>query len=172
MGFTEVSSLDADTTVALGKVDKKTGKAYPKQAEGYYLGKRSVEGKKGPSRLHFLQTAKGNLGVWGTTDLDRKLSQVTPGAMIRVTSTGTKETPKGDMYTYKVEIDKGNTIEVSSATEDFSDLNEDGNVDDSVGSGDNQESDEAYDSQAVAMAQAARRAEVEAVLKSRNSKKN
>lgn len=38
MGFKEVASLDADVTVALGKKDP-NGKPYPKQAEGYYLGR-------------------------------------------------------------------------------------------------------------------------------------
>src|ERR1700722_4366039 len=112
MGFKEVQSLDADVTVALGKADKETGKPYPKTAEGYYLGKRTVENKRGESQLHFLQSALAygdlglkvgqNLGIWGTTDLNRKLSEVKPGTMVRVTSTGTKPTPNGDMYTYRV----------------------------------------------------------------------
>jgi len=114
MGFTEVSSLDADVTIALGKINKETGKPYPKQAEGYFLGSRIVQNKRGESRLFFLQTPKGNLGIWGTTDLDRKLGQVQPGTMVRITSTGTKPTPNGDMYTYKVEVDKSNTIEVQA----------------------------------------------------------
>ena len=114
MGFTEVSSLDADNCIAIGKTNKQTGKPYPKQAEGYYLGFRVVENKRGDSKLFFLQTPKGNLGVWGTTDLSRKLVQVPVGSMVRITSTGTKPTPNGDMYTYKVEIDKTNTIEVAA----------------------------------------------------------
>lgn len=112
MAFKEVASLDADVTIAIGKVDKKTGKPYPKQAEGYYLGRRSVESKRGDSIIHFLLTENGNLGVWGTTDLNRKLAQAAPGTMVRITSTGTKATPNGDMYTYKVEADAANTIEV------------------------------------------------------------
>ena len=115
MSFKEVSSLDADVTIALGKKNKETGKPYPKQIEGYYLGSRTVENKRGESQLHFLQTANGNVGVWGTTDLNRKLSGVEAGTMIRVTSTGTKPTPNGDMYTYKVEVDSENTIEVSAS---------------------------------------------------------
>lgn len=130
MAFKEVSSLDADITIAIGKVNKETGKPYPKQAEGYYLGSRKVENKRGESTLHFLQTPKGNLGVWGTTDLNRKLGAAPVGAMVRVTSTGTKATPNGDMYTYKVEVDSDNSIEVAaqeSAQESFDDLDEDGN---------------------------------------------
>lgn len=114
MAFSEVNSLDADVTIAIGKKDK-AGKPYPKQAEGYYLGSRSVESKRGESKLHFLQTAKGNLGVWGTTDLNRKLGQAKPGSMVRITSTGTKPTPNGDMYIYKVEVDSENTIEVDAS---------------------------------------------------------
>lgn len=113
MGFKEVQSLEADVTIALGKKDKSTGKLYPKQAEGYYLGSRTVENKRGESQLHFLQTPKGNLGLWGTTDLNRKLSSVEPGTMVRITSTGMKPTQNGDMYTYKVEVDSDNTIDVS-----------------------------------------------------------
>ncbi len=115
MGFKTVTSLDADVTVALGKKNKATGKPYPKSAEGFYLGNRTVKGSRGPSTLHFLQTAEGNLGVWGTTDLNRKLSQVAAGTMVRITSTGTKPTPNGDMYTYKVEQDSDSTIEVEVA---------------------------------------------------------
>lgn len=115
MGFKEVASLDADVTVALGKKDP-NGKPYPKQAEGYYLGSRTVQNKRGESKLHFLQTSKGNLGIWGTTDLNRKVGQVPAGTMVRITSTGTKPTPNGDMYTYKVEQDDTNTIPVELST--------------------------------------------------------
>jgi hypothetical protein len=134
MAFKEVSTLDADVTVALGKRDKKTGKAYPTSAEGYYLGSRPVTNKKGQSNLHFLQTSKGNLGIWGTTDLDRKLSQTDPGVMVRITSTGTKPTPNGDMYTYKVEADKDNTIVVNMASSSSTEGSYGEDADDDLGS--------------------------------------
>lgn len=114
MAFKEVASLDAETTIALGGTNRKTGKKNPTSAEGYYLGSRKVTNKNGESSIHFLQTPKGNLGVWGKTDMDRKLSSVTPGDMIRVSFTGMTPTPRGDMYKYKVEVDKSNTIEVDS----------------------------------------------------------
>lgn len=174
MGFTEVASLDADVTVALGKVDKKTGKPYPKQAEGYFLGTRTVENKRGESKLHFLQTAKGNLGVWGTTDLNRKLGQVKPGTMIRITSTGTKSTPNGDMYTYKVEQDQTNSIEVAADETVYA-----GGMDEATDyvdsdDQDNYESNDDTDNYLAgtnAALSASRKAEVEGHLKSR-SKKN
>jgi hypothetical protein len=173
--FKEVASLDAEVTVALGKTDKKTGKAYPKSAEGYYLGSRKVENKRGESVLHFLQTAKGNLGVWGTTDLNRKLGQVASGTMVRVTSTGTKATPNGEMYTYKVELDNDNTIDVSGLSENessYADEQEESSSysdQDDDNSGDNQEEDDTY---AIAAAQQAERAaKVQALLKGKNVSK-
>lgn len=175
MGFKEVASLDADVTIALGKTNKETGRPYPKQAEGYYLGSRAVENKRGKSSLHFFQSGIAykelglgvgqNLGVWGTTDLDRKLGQVTPGTMVRVTSTGTKPTPNGEMYTYRVEADDTNTIDVTglntaAAPADYDD-----------DSGDSEEVAET-DVAPIVVDRAARAAEVQAMLKNRKSKTN
>lgn len=163
MSFKEVSSLDAEVTVALGKKDK-AGKPYPKQAEGYFLGSRSVESKRGESKLHFLQTAKGNLGIWGTTDLNRKLGSAPVGAMVRITSTGTKPTPNGDMYTYKVEVDTDNAIEVNAAADVASDFEDSGT--------DQDESDDSSedDNQAAELAALERKAQVEALLRGGKSK--
>jgi hypothetical protein len=113
MGFKEVTSLDADTVVSVGGRDKKTGKANPTSVEGYYLGFRTVENKKGEGKIHIFQTAKGNLGVWGKTDSDRKLSGIALGTMTRLSFKGMKPTPNGDMYAYVVEVDTDNTIEVA-----------------------------------------------------------
>lgn len=116
MAFKEVASLDADVTTALGGMNKQTGKANPKQAEGYFLGSKKVESRKsktGFAFLHILQTASGNLGVWGKTDLDRKLNSVAPGTMVRITQSGSRPTPNGDMYIFKVEVDESNKVDVS-----------------------------------------------------------
>lgn len=116
MGFREVASLDADVVTALGG-KQKNGKANPRSVEGYYLGFRMVENKRsktGESKLHFFQTAKGNIGVWGKTDLDRKLVSVALGTMTRATFDKMKACPgKNDMYLYKVETDTENVIEVA-----------------------------------------------------------
>lgn len=170
MSFKEVSSLDAEVTVALGKKDK-TGKPYPKQAEGYFLGSRTVENKRGESKLHFLQTAKGNLGIWGTTDLNRKLGSAPVGAMVRITSTGTKPTPNGDMYTYKVEVDADNAIEVntvSASDQDREELAVVGLDPEDVGFTEDEADED--DDQAAALAAAERAAKVQALL--RNSGKS
>lgn len=116
MAFKEVQSLDAENTISLGGFDKKTRKENPTQAEGYYLGSRLTEGKLGDSYLHIIQTPKGNLGVWGKTDLDRKLKQVEPGTMVRITQSGTRPSNKGnDMYLFRVEVDSDDTVAVNLA---------------------------------------------------------
>ena len=115
MAFTEISSLDCETTTALGGRNKE-GKPNPTQVEGYYIGSKDVESRKsktGKAKLHVLLTAKGNLGVWGKTDLDRKMLNVTPGVMVRITQNGKVPTPNGEMYKFKVEVDSENTTEVS-----------------------------------------------------------
>lgn len=167
MAFKEVASLDADTTIAIGKTDKKTGKAYPTQAEGYYLGSRTVEGSRGPSTLHFLQTPKGNLGVWGTTDLNRKLNRVKPGVMVRITSTGTKPTPKGDMFTYRVQDDNDNTIDVGGLTDSPTTAYAD---EDDVDTTSEITEEEVEVELAATSAVAARKAQVDAILNARKNK--
>lgn len=115
MGFKEVNSLDADVTVAIGGRNKKTNKENPTSAEGYYLGSKKVasaKSKTGFAYIHILQTPKGNLGVWGKADMDRKVTTVMPGTMIRITHTGMQPTPNGDMYKFKIEQDDSNTIDV------------------------------------------------------------
>lgn len=180
MGYTEVASLEADVTVALGGKNRKTGKANPTEIEGYYLGNRKVtdtKKKSGFSYIHFFQTANGNVGVWGKTDLDRKLLTVTPGTMTLATFDRMVPTPNGDMYRYKVAQDKDNTIEVASSNSDAG-YTEDGNPDGNVGSG-NYDADEAETDEDAAQEEtltaAARKAQVEALLargKSNGKSKN
>lgn len=121
MAFKQVLDLDADVTTALGGVNKKTGKKNPTQVEGYYIGSRNVESKKaktGFAKLYFFQTKEGMLGVWGKTDLDRKMAQVKPGTMTLVKQSGTVPTPNGDMYKFTVAVDTDNTIEVDLPASD------------------------------------------------------
>jgi len=117
MAFKTVSALDADTTISLGGMNKKTGKKNPTQVEGYYLGKKEVDSPKaktGKAYLYIFQTSAGNVGVWGKTNLDRKMSQAVVGQMTRVSQSGTQETKNGPMYLYSVTQDDENTIEVAN----------------------------------------------------------
>jgi hypothetical protein len=116
MAFKQIQDLDADITVSLGGINKKTGKKNPTKVEGYYIGNRTVESKKdkkGFAYIYFFQTQNGMLGVWGKTDLDRKMKQVKPGTMTLVSQSGTVTTPNGDMYKFTVAVDSDNTIEVA-----------------------------------------------------------
>ena len=160
MAFKTVSTVDAENTTALGGFNKKTKKDNPTQVEGYYLGNKKVDSpkaKSGFAYLHVFQTAKGNLGVWGKTDMDKKLLSITPGTMTRVTFAGTKPTKTGnDMYVYNVEFDDENTIDVlsqnaSDSTEPLFDNNED-------------------DEQDAALLAAERRAKVQALLNNKSKK--
>lgn len=128
MAFKQIADLDASTATALGGVNKETGKKNPTAIEGYFIGTRKVPSRKAKSgfcNLHILQTAQGNVGVWGKTNLDQKLPTVTPGHMIRITFVGMVETGNNPMYKYKVEVDSDNTIEVNlpdeTAPEDTTD---------------------------------------------------
>lgn len=174
MGFQEVQTLDADNTIAIGGVNRKTGKKNPTKAEGYFLGTRLVESKKsksGKAAIHFLQTPEGNLGVWGKTDMDRKLTQVKPGTMIEISFDKMTPTPNGSMYKYRVRFDKNNTIEVAgsdldSAYEAQSSQNEDEEFTQTTEDNDSYASEE--DTQSAALAIAERKAKVEALLKNKN----
>lgn len=117
MAFKTVTDLSADVTISLGGKDKKTGKLNPTTIEGYYLGKRVIadtKKKSGKSYIYIFQTPTGNKGVWGKTDLDNKMLEVTPGTMTRASFLKMVPTKNGDMYRYKVEVDVDNTIEVSA----------------------------------------------------------
>lgn len=120
MAFKEIQSLDAETTISLGGFNKKTRQDNPTQITGYYLGSKTVPSQKsktGKAYIHIFQTAEGNVGVWGKTDLDRKMSALAEklGVMVRVTQNGTKPTKGGnDMYIFRVEVDADNRIEVET----------------------------------------------------------
>lgn len=119
MAFKKLADLNTGTTVALGGLNKKTGKPNPTKLEGYYLGTKQVVSPKsrtGFSAVHVFQTPKGETGVWGKTDLDSKMKAATLGAMTRITQSGKQAIPgKNDMYKFTVEVDEDNTIEVSGA---------------------------------------------------------
>lgn len=172
MAFKAINDLDADTTVSLGGFDKKTRKDNPTKAEGYYLGSREVKTTFGPSQLHFLQTPKGNLGIWGKTNMDKKLASVTPGTMVRITFTGmSKASPgKNPAYLFKVEADEDNTIEVAAVVPEADESSPGNDDDDEVSyleatdglSDDDSEDEDA--AQAAALAAAERKAKVQAML--------
>lgn len=117
MGFKTVTDLDADTTISLGGFNKKSMKDNPTSIEGYYLGKRKVPNAKshtGYTYIYYFQTPKGNVAVWGKTDLDKQMGEITLGLMVRASFVKMVPSPKGNMYKFKVEYDPDQTIEVTT----------------------------------------------------------
>jgi hypothetical protein len=180
MAYKEITSLDADTTIALGGKNKKTGKNNPTRVEGFYLGSRKVESQKsktGFAYIHYFQTSTGNVGVWGKTDMDRKLQSANVGQMTLVNFDKMKETKNGEMYVYKVQQDPDNAIEVSG---NFGSNDEESSYGGGESSGDEDEqyvgdteySNGSYEEeqndddavQAAALAAAERKAKVQAML--------
>lgn len=123
MAFREVSSLESDTTISLGGKDKQ-GKSNPVKLIGYYLGSKTVPSamsKTGTCKIHVFQTPNGTTGVWGKTDLDRKIAAATLGALTMVTYTGLQSNPKPGrkpMYLYSVKVNEENVIEVAAPPSD------------------------------------------------------
>ncbi len=139
MAFEKIASLDAETQVNLGGINKKTGKPNPKSVEGYYLGtKTGIPNKFNPEKpdcQHVFQTEKGTVGVWGKSHMDPQMAKAIPGCMVRVTFTGTRPSKKGnDQLLFSVEQDKTNnlvgfeavTFSDSGAEPDYSDSGDTG----------------------------------------------
>lgn len=118
MAFQPKSTLIADSYTALGGVNKKTGKPNPKAIEGFYLGSKQVDSdlsRTGKAWHHFFKNSSGTVGVYGKTDLDRRLDTKDVGYLLRVTCTGS--TPikgKNDMYTFSVDIDPDQRMDSAS----------------------------------------------------------
>lgn len=171
MAYKTVTDLSCDTTITIGGFNKKLKKDNPTQIKGYYLGsKKVVDNKKqsGFSYLYTFQTPKGNVGVWGRTDLDKKLARVAPGSHVIVTADGTLKVPTGEMYKYKVEYNESDTIEVSeeSTGTPEPEYNDGGDDEAYVAQSAQDESEEDEDElQAAALALAAKKAKIEALLK-------
>lgn len=167
MAFKTVTDLDAETTISLGGFNKKTKRDNPTSVEGYYLGKRDVASKKAKSgfcSIYYFQTPKGNIAVWGKTDLDRKMGGVTPGLMVRASFDKMVPTPNGEMYKYKVEFDPDNTIEVSALPSGNTTA---GEGDSDTSTTEDYSTDDADDedlAQSAALAAAERQARVQAML--------
>jgi len=176
MAFKTVTDLSTDVTISLGGTNRKTNKKNPTSVEGYYLGKREVadaKKKSGVSYIYTFQTPKGNIGVWGKTDLDRKMQGVAPGTMVRASYDKMKPTANGDMYIFKVEIDEDNTVEVQGATFSESSSDEDEPTALTYSAADEEE-DNAIDEELLqqqALASAERKAKVAALLNGKGKSK-
>ena len=127
MARKKVVELNADNCVGFGTNE---GQIRPgKTVDGYYLGARKVETGMGPSTLHFLQTESGNLGVWGSAQLNSKLAQIQTGTRVFITYVKKIKAKLGMMKVFDVEYDDEDTIEVSNTAVSFNPGNEDSSDD-------------------------------------------
>lgn len=178
MARCRVLALDAQTTISLGGFNKKTRKENPTKAEGYFLGTKDIpdpKKKNGFSYLHHLQTPNGIVGVWGKTDLDKKMRLIAPGVYVWLENTGnTMPTANGDMQLFNVDHDPNDAIEVNSLPPNESNSNPNGGAygesdDASVDNYDASQFQDEDDDQDEALLKAERAAKVEALLGSKKS---
>lgn len=167
MAFKELQDLSAEVTISIGGFNKKLRKDNPTEAEGYYLGFRqhpSTFTKGKMDSIYFFQTPKGNLGVWGKTDLDKKMAQVTPGVMTRIKFVGEVPSNKGNpMLKYSVATDEENTIPVTFAAPPSAASYDDDTISDDYAAA-APSPDEEDAAQAAALAALERKAKVSALL--------
>lgn len=135
MSYETKASLDAEVTYVLGGTNDKTGKPNPTSIEGYFLGNRTTPDKGyGPGTLHIFQTQTGNVGIWGKTSSKNLLTDEHIGQMCLLEFTGmSAPSKKGRQpaYKYKLQFDRGNTIDTSNLDVNASEESEPDFVDES-----------------------------------------
>lgn len=120
MAFQKLPSLESEQTIALGGVNKKTGKQNPSTITGFYLGSKEVKSdmsSTGKCLVHIFQTEEGNTGVWGKTNLDRALATAPVGTLLQVNFTGLQKNPlkgRSPAYLFEVLADSEQTISVGA----------------------------------------------------------
>lgn len=165
MAYERVVDLSTDKVFALGE-----GKDKLSEIEGYYLGSRQVTTSNGPSLIHVFQTAKGNVGVWGTKKLNDNLTPPAMGNMMLVIYKGKVKIAGGKtQHTYEFNIDRDQRIDVPRLTVGAvpTESEEYGNNGEA-----RQEEDEGVSEdmqQQLALAAAERQAKVQALLKRKSN---
>lgn len=119
MARKKVIDLNADKTIKFGNPQRQPG-ALPKGStfEGYYIGAKQVTTSMGPSTLHVFQTDKGNVGIWGSAQLNAKLSSL-HGMKTFIKFVNEVKVPKGTMKNFEVEYDDEDTIDVGGSQVNF-----------------------------------------------------
>lgn len=104
--------------IALGGVDKKTGKKNPTELEGYYIRREEKPNKFNPGKpqsFYVFETKEGPQGLFGKAGIDREMKKAAVGVMTKVVDTGKLlDTGKGNpMRVFEVFQDSSNTIDVA-----------------------------------------------------------
>ena len=83
-----------------------------KEIEGKYIGKNEKTGKM-QSNLYVIEVNGENVGIWGGSVIDTKLSQIKEGERIRIIYNGDKVGKSGRKYNdFSVFVDIDETSEV------------------------------------------------------------
>ena len=102
MKMTESNPLENAPALSVGK-DIVEGQTIA----GYYEGSKTVEGKKGPSHLHYLRLAKTNdkIALWGKASLNLFFSKRAVGEFVRITYNGLGTNEDGnDQHFFEFEV--------------------------------------------------------------------
>lgn len=170
MGYEKVADLSTDNVVKLGGFNEKTQKPNPTTMEGYYLGSRTVQTTNGDAKIHVFQTAKGNVGVWGSKDINDKLTQVRVGTMTLAEFTGKQKLQGGKtLNKFAVSQDKSNMINISGAVDESYDTTSDDSANDDGSYNDTD--DQAAAELVAAERAAAQQAKVQEILNRGKNKK-
>lgn len=110
MARKQVHSLDCEKTFGFGPEENQIPKG--KEFKGYYLGSKKVKSEYGEQLVHIFKTAKGNVGLWGSANLNSNLAQIEPGCMTFVTYNEKIKLAGGkSMKKFSVEFDDEDKID-------------------------------------------------------------
>lgn len=130
MARQKVSDYSEMQTVRFGEEQGDLG--IGEEFQGYYKGAKTANTKYGEKKVHTFETSAGDVQIWGSTMLDRKLAQVGVGNLtfISYLGQGEKQRGKNPAKLFNVEQDKDQSIhvdvpQVSFRDDSSSDLSDD-----------------------------------------------
>jgi hypothetical protein len=112
MARQKVSDYSEMPTIRFGEEQGDLGVG--EEFQGFYKGCKTANTKYGEKKVHTFETKAGDVQMWGSTMLDRKLSQVGVGNLTFITYLGQGEKQRGKQPAklFNVEQDREQTIHV------------------------------------------------------------
>lgn len=125
MARKKVSDYSEMQTVRFGEEQGDLGVG--EEFQGFYKGAKTANTKYGEKKVHTFETSAGDVQIWGSTTLNRKLSQVGVGNLTFITYTGLGEKQRGKnpAKLFNVEQDREQSIHVDVPTVSFRDEQDD-----------------------------------------------
>lgn len=122
MARKKVVALDCDSTVKFEKIGQ--------EAQGFYLGYKTITTDVGDSKLHVFTGESGNFGIFGCYQLDTKLADVPKGHLTFVEFQG-KAKLKGGKTMKNFDVDYDDEIALDVSTISSSNSSSSNNVEES-----------------------------------------